>query len=132
MPKLLFRHLPRHYPANSAYALFPFFTPETTRNNLKNLKIADQYDFARPKPLPIPKVVDTLKGISQIFNDNVTFKTNYPDLVRLTGGRGCFLTFDSEDQAKWVWFPSTLVFLLTCHLRRTGTTGTRPGRGTRF
>ena len=94
------RHLPRHYPATSVYALFPFFTPETTKENLANLKIAEKYDFARPKPLPIPKVVDTLQGIRTVFTDNVTFKTDYPDLIRLTCGRGFFLNYDSEDQKK--------------------------------
>lgn len=109
LPKLLFRHLPRHYPANSVYALFPFFTPPTTKKNLTNLKIADKYNFARPRPLPIPKIVDTIQGIRTVFNDSVKFKTNYPDMRMLTEGYGFFLVFDSEDQQKhdkdkaWAW-----------------------------
>ncbi|TCD62866.1 hypothetical protein EIP91_006272 [Steccherinum ochraceum] len=99
LPKLLFRHLPRHYPANSVYALYPFFTPEVTRQNLTKLGIAEKYDFNRPKPQPIPKVVDTLTGIRYVFNDSTKFKTVYGDDMRLlTGGYGFFLVF--EEAAK--------------------------------
>ena len=104
LPKLLFRHLPRHYPANSVYGLFPFFTPPTTKLNLTNLKVVDKYDFNRPRPVPIPKVVDTIAGIRTVFNDSVTFKTTYPTMELLTEGYGFFLTFDSEKKQQWVFF----------------------------
>ncbi|KAI0081382.1 heme peroxidase [Panus rudis PR-1116 ss-1] len=99
LPKLLLRHLPRHYPANSAYALFPFFTPEVTRQNLTKLGIADQYLFDRPQAQPIPKVVDTLTGIRYVFNDFNKFKTTYGDDMRLlTRGYGFFLVFDEQEK----------------------------------
>ncbi len=102
LPKLLFRHLPRHYPDNSAYGLFPFFTPAVTKTNLANLakkgiiKSIDDYSFDRPKALPIPKVVDTLTGIRYVFNDYTKFKTTYKDMQLLTGGYGFFLVFDEK------------------------------------
>jgi linoleate 10R-lipoxygenase len=96
LPKLLFRHLPRHYPADNVYGLFPFFTPATTKQNLTDLGIVDKYKFNRPTALPIPKVVDTIQGIRNVFNDSVTFKTTYPTMQLLTEGYGFFLTFDSE------------------------------------
>lgn len=99
LPKLLFRHLPRHYPANSVYALFPFFTPETTKKNLERLGIVGQpgYAFSRPKAQPIPKVVDTLTGIRYVFNDSTKFVTTYGDDMRmLTEGYGFFLVFEDE------------------------------------
>jgi len=98
LPKLLFRHLPRHYPANSAYALFPFFIPSETQKNLTKLKVADQYDFTRPKPQPLPKVLSTLTGIRNVFNDSTRFKVIYgPDMRLLTKGYGFFLVFDDEE-----------------------------------
>ncbi|CAE7200257.1 unnamed protein product [Rhizoctonia solani] len=57
LPHLLTRNLPQNYPANSIYSLFPFFTPETTRDNLKRLAGIDrlrprgfEYDLNRPPP----------------------------------------------------------------------------------
>ncbi|KAI0071441.1 heme peroxidase [Panus rudis PR-1116 ss-1] len=99
LPKLLMRHLPRHYPANSAYTLFPFFTPEVTRKNLTKLGIVDEYTFERPKPGPIPKVVDTLKGIDYVFSDNNKSKTVYgANLRMLTRGYGFYLAIDGKEQ----------------------------------
>ena len=69
LPKLLFRHLPRHYPANSVYGLFPFFIPEVTKQNLTKLNMLQGYDFSRPKPTPVPTVLNTFTGIRQVFND---------------------------------------------------------------
>lgn len=74
---------------NSAYALFPFFTPTVTKENLTRLGIVDQYDFVRPKPKPIPIVLDTLQGIRYVFNDFQKYKQTYDyDMKMLTRGYG--------------------------------------------
>jgi len=39
IPKLIIRHLPRHYPYNSVYSLFPFFTPLHMKSSLTRLGI---------------------------------------------------------------------------------------------
>ena len=110
LPKLLFRHLPRHYPANSVYGLYPFSIPDVTRKNLTKLGIAGQYNFDRPKAQPIPKVVDTLQGIRYVFNDPIKYNTIYGDDMRLlTDGYGFFLVF--EDAQKCV--AAHLYFALT-------------------
>ena len=97
LPKLLFRHLPRHYPANSVYALFPFSTPETTKFNLTKLGIADKYDFNHPKAAPIPKVIDTIAAIRTVFKDPTNFKsTNLSDFRLVTNGYGFFFSFDDK------------------------------------
>ncbi|GJJ14559.1 hypothetical protein Clacol_008824 [Clathrus columnatus] len=97
LPKLLFRHLPRHYPADSVYALFPLFTPEITKGNLTKLGIVDKYTFNRPVPQPIPKIVDTISGIRYVFNDNNKFKVTYgTDMKLLTNQYGFFLVFDDQ------------------------------------
>lgn len=102
LPKLLFRHLPRHYTGNSAWALFPFSTPETTRNNLTRLRLADKYSFERPTAQPIPKVVDTIQGIKAVFGDNMTFRTSYTTMAMLTEGYGFFLCFDADRKQQCV------------------------------
>jgi hypothetical protein len=71
LPKLLLRHLPRHYPANSVYALFPFFTPTVNERNLKKLQINDLYTYKRPKTVPISKVVNSSAGV-QFILENTT------------------------------------------------------------
>ncbi|KAL4246560.1 hypothetical protein ABKN59_008750 [Abortiporus biennis] len=103
LPKLLFRHLPRHYSYNSVHALFPFFTPETTRKNLTTLakkgiiKSVDDYSFDRPKVQPIPKVVATLEGIQYVTGNNDKFKTVTGENMRLcTQGYGNLLNFDDK------------------------------------
>ncbi|KAI0079537.1 heme peroxidase [Panus rudis PR-1116 ss-1] len=99
LPKLLFRHLPRHYPANSIYGLFPFFTPDTTRENLKKLGVLAKYNDKRPVPQPIPKVVNTLKGIRYVFDNFETFKTTYSeDMLALTNHKGFMLIFDEKEK----------------------------------
>ncbi|TDL26424.1 heme peroxidase [Rickenella mellea] len=99
LPKLLFRHLPRHYPANSVYALFPFFTPTVTKQNLTKLGLADKYDFNRPKATPVPKVLNTLTGIRHVFADYTKYKTIYTaDMKLLTNDYGFFLVFDEYEK----------------------------------
>ena len=95
LPKLLFRHLPRHYPPNSVYALFPFFTPAATRDNLTKLGLADKYAFDRPVTQPVPKVLNTLTGIRHVFADPSKFVQIYTDDMKaLTRGYGFMLVFD--------------------------------------
>ncbi|KEP48319.1 linoleate diol synthase [Rhizoctonia solani 123E] len=69
LPKLLMRNLPRHYPHNSAYSMFPFFTPPATRENLTKLKLADKYTFERPVATPAPKIINNISGIKYVHNN---------------------------------------------------------------
>lgn len=108
LPKLLMRHLPRHYPANSVYSLFPFFTPATTAQNLTNLGIVSQYSLTPPVVVPIPKVVETIQGIDFVFSaSNDRFKrfnqTYTADMAALTEGYGFMLTFDDAAKHKADW-----------------------------
>lgn len=103
IPKLLLRHLPRHYPANSVYSLFPFFTPDTAEKILKKLGVVEKYELKRPnRVIPIPKVVDTMTGIRYVFGNPDKFKVTYgPDMKPLTNGFGFMLVFD--EKAKFVF-----------------------------
>ncbi|KAJ7160327.1 heme peroxidase [Mycena filopes] len=93
MPKLLMRHLPRHYPFNSVYGCFPFFTPQKMKQSLTTQGIAANYTFDRPVPAPQPKVLNTFTGIKYVFNDPLTFPTVY-DMKGLGNGYGFLLCFD--------------------------------------
>ena len=55
--------------------MFPFFTPEVTKQNLTKLKLVDQYKFGRPVPQPVDKVVDTVAEISKVLKDPAHYPT---------------------------------------------------------
>nr|GAT46932.1 heme peroxidase [Mycena chlorophos] len=94
LPKLLMRALPRHYPYNSVYTCFPFFTPQKMRTSLTKLKLADQYTFTRPIAVPITTVLNNFAAIDFVFKDPKTFPTPY-DLSKLGNGYGFMLAFDT-------------------------------------
>ncbi len=50
LTKLLFRTLPKFYPAGSAYAHFPFMVPEAMEKAAEGLNIAQEYIWTRPVP----------------------------------------------------------------------------------
>jgi len=93
LPKLLMRHLPRHYPFNSVYGCFPFFTPEKMKQSLTRQGIDSRYTFTRPVATRIPKVLNTFTGIKHVFNDSSRFHTVY-DMSGLGNGYGFMLVFD--------------------------------------
>ncbi|KAI3616961.1 heme peroxidase [Moniliophthora roreri] len=93
MPKLLSRHLPRHYPYNSVYTCFPYFTPKKMHESLTRLQLADKYTFERPKPAPVVKVLNTMQAIKYVFSKPTEYPVVY-DMKGLGGGYGFMLTFD--------------------------------------
>ncbi|CAL1694713.1 unnamed protein product [Somion occarium] len=108
LPKLLLRHLPRHYTSNSVYGLFPFFTPETSHQTLTKLKVVEKYTFKRTLPQPIPKTVNTMVGLRHVFSKPDIYKTTYgEDMRNLTNGFGFMLVFD--DGAKHNWYRKEVI-----------------------
>ena len=89
IPKLLLRHLPRHFPWNSVYSLYPFFTPQHMKESLKKQKLDKKYTFDPPVAARIPKVLNTFTGIKTLFNDPAKFKVIYEKY-----GYGSILMFD--------------------------------------
>ncbi|KNZ76883.1 Psi-producing oxygenase C [Termitomyces sp. J132] len=77
IPKLLLRHFPRHFPWNSVYSLYPFFTPQTMKDSLTRQKKDKKYTFERPETLPVTKDINTFTGIKNVFNDSFRFKVIY-------------------------------------------------------
>ncbi|TFK85570.1 heme peroxidase [Polyporus arcularius HHB13444] len=87
IPRLLFRHLPRYYPANSVYGLFPFFTPEVTKSNLQKLGIVSSYEFGRPVTKPVEKIVETVNDINAILADKVHYQVPESSLFGKTASK---------------------------------------------
>ncbi|KAG5636744.1 hypothetical protein H0H81_007002 [Sphagnurus paluster] len=87
--KLILRHLPRHFPWNSVYSLFPFFTPSKMKTSLTAQKLTAKYTFDRPKALPVPKILNTFTGIKEVWSDPTRFKVIYEIY-----GYGSILMFD--------------------------------------
>lgn len=89
IPKLLLRHLPRHFPWNSVYSLFPFFTPQKMQDSLTRQGLAAKYTFIYPKIQPVPKILNTFMGIKAVWSDPSRFKVIYEK-----HGYGSMLMFD--------------------------------------
>ncbi|KDR73404.1 hypothetical protein GALMADRAFT_142500 [Galerina marginata CBS 339.88] len=91
--KLLLRNVPRHFPWNSVYSLFPFFTPPHMQTSLTRQGLQAKYDFDAPKTIPVPIVLNTLTGIKTVFSDSSRFKVIYEKF-----GYGSILMFDNPTQ----------------------------------
>jgi hypothetical protein len=86
---VLQRNLPRNYPYNSIYSLFPLTCPTKTRSLLQSSsEPRDQYDLEKPKDRPV-KMIQSKGTISYVFNKPSVYQTIYgKDLETLTGGYG--------------------------------------------
>ncbi|KAH7928584.1 heme peroxidase [Leucogyrophana mollusca] len=98
LSKLLLRHLPKNYPYNNVYGLFPFTIPSKSQEVLSSVHVPGVgYDFGKPVPLTVRTLKD-LATIRKVFNDPTRFPTTYgEDLKQLTGGYGYMLGFDDKD-----------------------------------
>ncbi|KAF8797699.1 heme peroxidase [Phlegmacium glaucopus] len=102
-PKILLRNLPRHYPHNSVYSLFPFCTPRSAIECLtRNLQLPDEidhsdYDYDTPKQPIVHTLPANGTTISHVLNAPDKYHTPYgKSLKKLTDGYGYFLGFDDE------------------------------------
>ena len=69
---MLFRTLPNHYPRGSAYAHFPFMTPEFMKDNLletQGQEIVDKYGWSRPRKNPTVVPIESWAGVKQVLED---------------------------------------------------------------
>ena len=74
--KMLYRTLPDYYPADSAYAKFPFLVPPFLKDHLPK-RLVDEYIWSRP---PLPKrsiTVSTYRDAGRILADEKTFQAGY-------------------------------------------------------
>lgn len=78
LTKLLFRTLPNHYPAGSAYAHFPFMVPSFMRRHLALLpdNPVPKYDWPRPTVPAERYVVSSYEDVRKVLEDK-NFESNY-------------------------------------------------------
>lgn len=93
--KVLLRNLPRHYPHNNVYSLFPFSTPGSAIECLtKNSQLPDEidhseYDHDTPKQPIVHTLAANSTTISHVLNAPDTYHTPYgKSLKKLTDGYG--------------------------------------------
>ncbi|KAF8064897.1 hypothetical protein FPV67DRAFT_1500614 [Lyophyllum atratum] len=101
LPKLLERNLPRNYPYDNIYSLFPLTCPRETKDLLRHqlrqnpLPSGMTYTYERPKVQKVHEV-ETKEAISHVFNNPTTYPTSHgKDFRALFDGYGFFLGFDN-------------------------------------
>ncbi|GAA6004088.1 hypothetical protein JCM10207_002420 [Rhodosporidiobolus poonsookiae] len=80
--KLLMRTLPHSYANNSAYALFPFSTPETVRKILTENGNIDEYSLERPTRTPPTHGIETYKACMEVLVLPSKFGTIYDEPIK--------------------------------------------------
>ncbi|TFK65973.1 heme peroxidase [Pluteus cervinus] len=100
LTKLLFRTLPNHYPAGSAYAHFPFMLPMRMKNHISGnpfiAKNVSKYGWTRPTaPKPTIKV-DKYAAMKQVLSRPDDFMQSYnvtlSELVEKSTGKDTKIT----------------------------------------
>lgn len=88
------RNLPRHYPHNNVYSLFPFCIPSAAVDCLKqNPQLPSDidhsdYDYDAPKQ-PTVHTLTTSAAISNVLNAPETYNTPYGEhFKKITDGYG--------------------------------------------
>ncbi|KAF8630934.1 hypothetical protein AX17_005291 [Amanita inopinata Kibby_2008] len=98
LSRLLLRHLQRHYPYDSIYGCFPFFTPQKMKESLTKQGIAERYTFDRPVAAPIPKVLDEFTSIKFVLNDSDLFPPVH-DLKAVQDGEELMLSVEPGNKS---------------------------------
>jgi hypothetical protein len=74
MYKLLMRAFPGWYRGNSVYALYPFTTPEGTREILEQHGSPGDFDFKKPAYIPRPAAIGTWQGVTNVLENQQQFR----------------------------------------------------------
>jgi cytochrome P450 len=73
MYKLLMRAFPGWYQPNSVYALYPFVTPDKTREIMDKYMRFKDLNFDRPSYTPLPVPVTTWEGATKVLENQKQF-----------------------------------------------------------
>ncbi|KAJ2923656.1 hypothetical protein H1R20_g13438, partial [Candolleomyces eurysporus] len=97
LTKLLFRTLPEHYPRGSAYAHFPFLTPDFMERNMKIVDPdgLDKYRWSRPQQQPVI-LVKSCSAVRQVLSDSAFVSTSDVRILGLADTATRLLTEFSE------------------------------------
>jgi cytochrome P450 len=95
LPKLIFNGLPGAFTGTSPYALLPFYTPEAAKGILKDNKVIDKYDLARPASDREIVSIQTQAGCKAVFEDRENFRVMYQTAIRqCTDGHDFMIGWD--------------------------------------
>ena len=95
LPALLFNGLPGAWTGTSPYVLLPFYTPEAAKSILKQNKVIDKYDLARPPSGMDVIGIHTQEGCKKVFEDRENFVTMYQNAIRkCTDGHDFMIGWD--------------------------------------
>lgn len=72
--KLFMKAFPDHYTSSSAWAFFPFTTPDATKVILKDLGMEKEFTYDRPHLTPKPTSIKTWKGVAHVLDRPGDFK----------------------------------------------------------
>ena len=87
--RLFMRALPRHYTADSTYTWFPLMTPSAMKTVLKDLDMANVYDYTRPGAVVPVKTVTHYNDAVQILANRDLFNVRYKGRANLViSGKG--------------------------------------------
>ncbi|KAK4235700.1 Psi-producing oxygenase A [Achaetomium macrosporum] len=85
MYKLLLRAFPGWYRANSVYALYPFTTPEGSKETFEKLGNVQEFDFSQPAYIGPPRPIITWQGVTDTLNNQSHFHVPWgPHTFQLT------------------------------------------------
>jgi len=95
LPKLLFNGLPGDFTGTSPYALLPFYTPEAVKGILKENKVLEKYDLARPASGMDIISIQTQEGCKRVLEDRDDFRVVYQAAIRnCTNGHDFMIGWD--------------------------------------
>ncbi|GME49944.1 Fatty acid oxygenase [Neofusicoccum parvum] len=99
--KLLMRAFPQWYTPNSVYALYPFSTPERTRELVQTGALRNvELNYNRPKRAPLPKAICSWKAVHDVLCDQQRFKVPWGEHTWQMIGRDYMLSGDTAANAK--------------------------------
>lgn len=100
MYKLLMKAFPGWYEFNSIYAMYPFSTPEKTKEMLTNIKTVANFSFATPKKPGRPMgFVTTYDACIKILNDRENFQMAWGPGIKTLTGTDYMLSGDTKKYA---------------------------------
>jgi Cytochrome P450 len=95
LPRLLLNGLPGAFTGTSPYALLPFYTPEAAAGILKDNKVLEKYDLARPPSGMDIISIQTQEGCKRAFEDRESFQVMYQAAIRqCTNGHDFMIGWD--------------------------------------
>ncbi|KAF5381614.1 hypothetical protein D9615_005503 [Tricholomella constricta] len=100
LTKLLFRTLPDHYSAGSAYAHFPFMEPSYMKENVaKNPNLVNQYNWERPRRPTRTVAINTYTGVQRVLAEP-HFMSVYNDRLITVASAGLKKKLTNRDTAR--------------------------------